>query len=331
LTAAVLRIGEVDPHDEPALHAWHATLVAGAAAGRTAPLIESWPAVRRSLGHPGAAQRRTAVAAYRDGEVVGAMLVELPLLEDLGTASVEIDVPPPHRGTGVGRALANWAAEHLTAAGRTVVQTEVHVPAGQTVGTWPGARFAVAAGMSCENVEDHLVLALPARARQVPPAPGYRLVSWEGPCPDDLVEAYADMWSSMSGDVPVGGLTHEAAVWDAARVRATEARIEASYRSLVTMALTDGGEPAGYTLIYLDREDAVNALQDDTFVRAGHRGHGLGLRLKVANLEQLAARAGERRWLHTSTATSNAPMQRVNAEFGFRPVERTHEYEGRLG
>jgi hypothetical protein len=34
-----------------------------------------------------------------------------------------------------------------------------------------------------------------------------------------------------------------------------------------------------------------------------------------------------RRRLHTWTAESNAPMQTVNARFGFRPVEKLHEME----
>nr|WP_281371953.1 GNAT family N-acetyltransferase [Modestobacter versicolor] len=276
------------------------------------------------MQHPGESRRRTAVAAVRGGEFVGAMLVELPLLEDLATATVEVDVPPQHRRQGIGRALWAWAVEHLDQQGRTVVQTEVHVPDGESVRTWPGARFAEALGFGSENVEEHLVLPLPAHPAPVPPAPGYRLVSWAGACPAEFVDAYAAMWSAMSGDVPTGGLTREAARWDAARVRATEARLARTYRSLATLALAADGEPAGYTLVYADLEQPEEALQDDTFVLPQHRGAGLGYRLKLANLAQLDG--GPRR-LHTWTATGNAPMQRVNARFGFRLVERTHEYQ----
>jgi len=324
LTGAVLAIAEVDPQDEAALRAWYEALHAGAAAGRTAPVIASWTAFAHSLQQPGDQLRRIPVAARRDGEVVGALLVEFPLREDLGTAMVEVDVPPPHRGQGVGRALGEWAAERVAAAGRTVVQAEVHVPAGRAVATWPGARFAAAFGLRSEHAEDHLVLDLPATTGPVPETPGYRLVSWRGACPAELVDAYAALWSAMSGDVPTGGLIREAARWDADRIRANEERLLRSYDVLVTMALTTQGAPAGYTLVYADRSDPDNAQQDDTLVLAPHRGHRLGLRLKQANLTQLDA--GRRR-LHTWTAPGNAPMQRVNARFGFRLVERTHEYQ----
>jgi GNAT superfamily N-acetyltransferase len=321
-------VAEVDPHDEPALRRWYAALAAGATAGRSAPLVESWPAISSSLQRPGPSRRRIPVAARRGEEVLGAMLVELPLTEDLTTAAVEVDVPPGHRRQGVGRALWEWATAFLAGQGRSVVQGEVHVPAGQTTSSWPGALFAEALGARTENVEDHLVLGLPARPEPVPPAAGYRLVSWLGRCPDEFVDAYAAMWSAMSADVPTGGLEREAACWDAARIRATEERLAVDYQTLVTLALAPDGEPAGYTLIYADRTDSANALQDDTFVRGGHRGHGLGLRLKLANLQQVDA--GRRR-LHTWTADDNVAMQRVNARFGFQLVERTHEYQWRRG
>ena len=61
-------------------------------------------------------------------------------------------------------------------------------------------------------------------------------------------------------------------------------------------------------------------LQDDTFVLSGHRGRGLGLVLKTAVLRMLADRPGRRR-IHTWNALDNAPMRRINAALGFRPVE----------
>ena len=323
----MLRIAEVDPHDEPALRGWYEALLAGATAGRSAPLVSSWTAMAASLQHPGDSLLRVPVAATADGVVVGALLVEFPLREDLTTATVEIDVPPPHRHRGVGRALWTDAAARVADRGRTVVQAEVHVPAGQSVETWPGARLAESLGARSAHVEDHLVLDLPAETGgpgSGDPAAGYRLVSWRGACPAELVDAYAAMLSAMSGDVPVGGLVREAASWDAARVRTQEARLTTSYDVLVTMALARDGGPAGYTLVYADRSTPAEALQDDTFVLPEHRGHGLGAALKRANLGQLDP--GRRR-LHTWTDPDNGPMQRVNARFGFRLVERTHEYQ----
>ena len=45
------------------------------------------------------------------------------------------------------------------------------------------------------------------------------------------------------------------------------------------------------------------------------------------NLARLAGHREDRRWLHTWTALTNGPMQKVNTRFGFRPVDRLHECE----
>ncbi len=83
--------------------------------------------------------------------------------------------------------------------------------------------------------------------------------------------------------------------------------------------------------LYLPRTRPEHAHQDDTLVLRAHRGHRLGSRLKVANLRQLerlpVSDIAARRWLHTYTAQGNAPMQAVNARFGFRRVEVAHEFE----
>jgi GNAT superfamily N-acetyltransferase len=96
---------------------------------------------------------------------------------------------------------------------------------------------------------------------------------------------------------------------------------------VVSLARTPHGEAAGYTLAYVPRADPDNVLQDDTFVARAHRGRRLSAALKAANLSRLEEHRGGRRWMHTWTAGANPAMQAVNARFGFRIVERTHEYE----
>ncbi|MFB9236387.1 GNAT family N-acetyltransferase [Plantactinospora siamensis] len=329
----MIEIAEVDPHDDAALRAWHAASLAGGTAGRPAAVVETFPALARSLREPGPHLRRLPVAAVEAGTVLGALLLELPLTENRQVAQLGIAVPPEHRRRGVGAAL--WAAARAAADGRTVFQAEVAVPAGQTVATWPGALFARRLGFASRHVEDHLRLALPAAedlldrlaAAATGRAAGYRVVSWAGPCPEEHLPAYAAMRAAMSREVPVGELDRAAVEYDVHRLRAEEQRLAATYLSVVSLARTRDGEPAGYTLCYLDRKDRSNAKQDDTFVFARHRGHRLGVLLKVANLRQLGRHGAERRWLHSWTAESNAPMRAVNDRFGFRMVEQLHEYE----
>ena len=102
-------------------------------------------------------------------------------------------------------------------------------------------------------------------------------------------------------------------------------RLAESYLSLVTVATTTDGEPAGYTQIFAPLADPENAMQDDTLVLSPHRGHNLGTLLKVANLRQLALHHTDGRRLHTWTAETNTVMRCVNARLGFRAVEKMHE------
>jgi GNAT superfamily N-acetyltransferase len=270
------------------------------------------------------------VAALEDGRTVGAMLWELPLVSDLETVQVEIDVPVPHRRRGVAAALWAWGVERARAEGRTVVQTEVHVPVGESPATWPGSLLAERLGFGLEHVEDHLVVDLPVDATVLdaqPLDPAYHLVRWTGPCPEEHVSAYARLQTAMNADVPIGGMTRESVVVDEERVRTSDARVAESYLGLVTMAQTAQGEPAGYTLMLVPHEQALDVLQDDTLVLRAHRGHGLGAAMKAANLRQLGERDLGAARVHTWTAESNPPMQKVNARFGFRAVEKLHELE----
>ena len=110
-------------------------------------------------------------------------------------------------------------------------------------------------------------------------------------------------------------------------VRIEERRRGTSYRSLVSLALTTTGEPAGYTLIFVPLGDEANLLQDDTYVMREHRGRRLGEQLKWANLAQVEAVSPNARWVHTWTEQDNRAMQRTNDDFGYRPVEVMHEVQ----
>jgi ribosomal protein S18 acetylase RimI-like enzyme len=70
------------------------------------------------------------------------------------------------------------------------------------------------------------------------------------------------------------------------------------------------------------------AVLHDLIVAPGHRGRGIGQRLLVEVLSQLAARGAPRAVL--STAARNAAAQRLFARMGFRPtmVEMTRESTG---
>lgn len=116
------------------------------------------------------------------------------------------------------------------------------------------------------------------------------MTSWAGLCPEEHLQAYADLQTAMNRDVPTGGMTREAVELDVERVRRGDQRLAENYLSLVVLATTtDGGEPAGYTQMFVPKADPENVMQDDTLVLRAHRGHGLGARMKAANLRLLPA------------------------------------------
>ena len=326
----VISVREIDPADLALFDEWYDALRAGAVAGRTAPLVVGREALGYSLRNPGPLKQRLAVGAFEDDRVLGAMLFEYRLTDNLDTVEVEIDVPPQHRRRGIGTALWQWAVTRAAQLGRTIFQTELGVPSEP----WPGAEFAARLGFTVEHVEEQLVVPLPYDALRLGellleagPLDEYQLTSWAGVCPPEHQQAYADLHTAMDHDVPTGGMTREVVPWTVEKLQASEQRIDRNYLALVTMAHTLSGEPAGYTLLYLPRADAEHAQQDDTLVLREHRGHKLGTHLKLANLAQLEKHRTTQRFLHTWTALSNAPMRKVNARFGFRPVEEHRELE----
>jgi ADP-ribose pyrophosphatase YjhB (NUDIX family)/L-amino acid N-acyltransferase YncA len=326
----VISVREIDPADLALFDEWYDALHAGVVAGREAALVVGREALGFSLRNPGPLKRRIAVGAFEDDRVLGAMLFEYRLTDNLDTVEVEIDVPPEHRRRGIGTALWQWAVTRAAQLGRTIFQTELGVPSEP----WPGAAFADRLGFSVELVEDHLVVPLPydevrldELRRTAGVLDGYQLTSWAGVCPPEHQQAYADLHTAMDHDVPTGGMTREVVPWTVEKLQASEQRLDRTYLALVTMAHTLSGDPAGYTLMYMPRADAVHVGQDDTLVLREHRGHNLGTHLKLANLDQLAKHRTTQRFLHTWTARSNVAMQIVNNRFGFRAIEEHRELE----
>ncbi len=332
----MVTIQTVDPHDEDAFAQWYAVMRASATHGRTAPTVWTEPTLAHRYRNPTPQRQRLALAAIDEtrppgDQFVGVASVELPLDVDTETAEVDVEVRPSERRQGVGSALWDTVLERCLAEGRTVLQSEVNVPVGVRDQSSAGLRFARGRNFTSENVEDHLALSLvdgsPGPATAPADGAGHRFVSWVDRAPDDLVAAYAAMQTLMNADVPTGGLVRTPRPVDVADVRRREERLGENFRSLVTLALTAFGEPAGYTLVFVPRGDEDNLLQDDTYVMRSQRGHRLGERLKTANLAQVREVAPGSRWLHTWTEQGNVAMQRTNRAFGFRKVETMHEVQ----
>ncbi|GAB3600108.1 GNAT family N-acetyltransferase [Microbacterium tumbae] len=284
---------------------------------------------------------RRAYLALQDGTVVGAGRLALPLRDNLRAASVGVHVVPHLRRRGIGaEALAALEAEARWA-DRRILTAQASWPyaAGEDGAGVPGREFARRHGyaLALGDVQSRLdlpvadallaELAAGASAR----AAGYALRSWAGPVPEDLLEGWAELEAAIDTEAPTGDLEMEATTASVTRIREDEALLVRQNRtSFGTMALTPSGEAAAYTQLVVSGDDG-NAYQWGTLVHGAHRGHGLGMAVKIANLRLLQQSRTEVGRVYTYNAGVNERMLAINTRLGFTPSERMGELQKRLG
>ncbi|MGO4193263.1 GNAT family N-acetyltransferase [Arthrobacter sp. YAF17] len=290
-----------------------------------------------------------------DGRMAARSWVRCELQDNLRSALVHVDVLEEFSGRGIGRALLLHAEELAAAAGRTILQSYTEHPAGfdpgdteATVspatgtGAVPadarGVRFALKAGYRLEQVSRFSALDVPARAaswdaleREALATAGgeYEIVSWTGRCPDEYAVQLAVLMSRMSTDAPSGDLRYDPEEWDVARLRNVEDTWRrAGLESFVAAARHRGsGELAAYTVLQLTPSKPWLADQDDTLVAASHRGHRLGMLVKIRNLRRLLAEYPAVERVITFNAAENDHMLAINIALGFRPAGWDGEWQ----
>lgn len=290
--------------------------------------------------------RRLLVARVA-GRIVARAIVETRTEGSANAAWLIIQVLPEYRGRGIGTALAQRLEAIATAAGRT--HLHAYAPARATPGERlasptgfgsvpagdPGVRFLSAHGWSLEQVERCSRLALPldrahlsARleaAREVS-GPDYRIHVWGDRTPARWLDDLARLITRMSTDAPAAGMDAGEEVWTAERVAQTEERNAASPLRQVMVAIehVPSGHLVGYTELWVPPETGRAIGQGNTIVLREHRGHRLGMLLKLEGL----ARVHELHPGHPSVVTFNAeentPMIAVNEAVGFTAIA----YEG---
>jgi GNAT superfamily N-acetyltransferase len=235
-------------------------------------------------------------------------------------ANLELMVHPAARQRGIGLALLRHAAGRAAAHGRTALN------GGARDGS-PGEAFARSAGakpvfVDIQRVLDVGMLDQGKRARARGPAEraaaGYSLVSWAGPVPEEYIEQAAAVYNAMADAPRDAGTAHEE--WDAQRVRMriNEVRPHYGLRDYTVAARHDDtGELAALTDLAVDPADPGWGFQMYTVVTRKHRGHRLGLLLKLAMMELLATTEPELERIVTWNGQSNEHMIAVNEAMGY--------------
>ncbi|HEX8498417.1 MAG TPA: GNAT family N-acetyltransferase [Actinomycetales bacterium] len=278
------------------------------------------------------------VAAVRDGVVVGAGRVDLPLRDNPTVAAIRMGVRPEHRRQGIGAALLAELESRALAAGRRTLISESEVAVG---GTEPATTFAPAHGYTAAlhelrsdlDLPDDLdAMLVPLEADAQAHSAGYELLTWWDGVPAEWLTQRAELSTRMSTDAPFGDLDIEEERWDEERV-AQQGRIarEQGRRLVETVALeTATGRLVAFTLLAVAEHTPQLAYQWDTLVLREHRGHRLGQLVKAANLRALLAGLPQVRRVVTWNAGVNEPMLRVNRAMGFEVVGSMTEWQKQL-
>jgi GNAT superfamily N-acetyltransferase len=316
----MMRIGRVDLAGSQGIGACHLVYLAARRADE--PEGPSLPGRQfggwLSVGWGG--DPREVWAARHDGQVAGWYRLELPDLENLDQANLDLVVRPGDRRRGLGLALLRHAAARAAVHGRVTLH-------GAARHGSPGEAFAGSAGAVPGRVSVQRMLEIKAldgdrlavlRELAGRAATGYSLVSWTGPVPGEFTGQAAALYAALS-DAPHDPGTGPGA-WDARRVRArvNDLRPRFGTRHYSVAARHEAcGELAALTEMSVDPADPAWGHQVLTVVTRRHRGHRLGLLVKIAMLDLLRSAEPRLERAITWNAQANKHMIAINEALGY--------------
>lgn len=340
--SATLVITDLDPHDDAEFDEWHSVYEAAESFGREATATP-WERdeLRASMREQATRRFRHGLVGRVDGRIVVTGAVEGSLRDNLDLGEARVHTLPEARRQGHGSAMLAACEQVARERGRTTLLGMCDWPyAGDPQGKGePGVEFARRHGYEVSLVEVQRRLDLPVEEETLDRLAGeaaahhegYKLRSWSGPVPEDLLQGWAEVTSALMTEAPTGDVDREPEIPDGAVVREAEALAVAQGREMyATAALDATGTVVAYTNFGVNTEGSPRAYQWGTLVRPEHRGHRLGLAVKVANLRQLQRSRPDLGQVVTWNAEVNSHMIGVNEAMGFVPVERSGEVQKKL-
>jgi GNAT superfamily N-acetyltransferase len=292
------------------------------------------PSVHAHLAH-GWELNPAQTALLRDdrGRVVGVLDVHLSRYDNHHVADVGVTVDPSVRRRGIGRRLFDAGVQRAVANGRTLI-TASCLEGG------PGVGFAKAMGLDRASEEVRRAQDLWSldwdRLDELAAEAGihhadYEIVPIGYPTPPELLPPIAVMTEAIN-DAPTDDLDVEDEVFTPDRVLALERSLGADGSRMHRLVARHrgSGELVGQTIVLVKAGQPWFAYQLDTSVVRAHRGHRLGLALKIAMLRVLAQAEPQVRTLETSNAASNDHMIGVNEVLGYRVVTHVIDWQKHL-
>jgi GNAT superfamily N-acetyltransferase len=270
--------------------------------------------------------------------LVGGVSVWFPLLDNLTKCWGALGVDPDHRRRGIGSALFAAIVTRVEQEGRTTFVTESAYPFDRRE-DHPYRRFAEANGLTVAIDEIRRILPLPVdpallQTLAIEAAPhhsAYRIESFVNDLPDRLLASYVALRNQLGVDAPTGAVDFEPEsmtpqLW---LERMAEEK-ELGRTRFSTVALDGTDQVVAYTDLILAPDPSPDVWQWGTLVHRDHRGHRLGMGVKVRNLQRLDAADSGRTRVLTCNAETNRHMVDVNVRLGFEAIEVCPMFELRI-
>ena len=278
--------------------------------------------------------------------VVATGWMQASTVDNTDLANVLDLLRPADRGHGYAAEMLAHVEDQARARGRERLVAQVNWPYEAGPDGTGSAELAWARRQGFElglvDVQRRLPLPVPAElldalaAEAAAHHEGYELRSFTGPIPDELAEGWVALDATLMTEAPMGDIEREAETADVGEApgRGGHDR-EAGPGQVNTVALAppdDSGERelVAYTDIVVTVHESERAYQWGTLVRTDHRGHRLGLAVKVANVRLLQETHPQITTVVTYNADVNAPMVAVNERLGFRPVQWMGELQKKI-
>lgn len=267
----------------------------------------------------GEPEDQTVLLARDGGALVGWARATEPRREYTDTLFLQGCVAPERQREGIGRALLDQVTGGTT---RTRLRTRAWVgtPGRDALTAW-GFSASLTSAVRRLELDDPDPAWASMRRSAEEAAADYELVRRVGRTPEgDLPEMV--VLREAINDAP-DALEYES--YPAERIVAYETALEKRRQTqyVVVARHRATGEPAGLTMVDVDEFDPSVAHQEDTSVVRAHRGHRLGLLLKLDMIEWLRHERPEVTAAETWNDATNHHMIAVNERLGMRVVGRS--------